>query len=67
MPKGLNVESLAADTTIKILEEIFASHKFALAGKSEMRLDSVQTLEAYLQIGWPKAMRLAIQLESIFR
>jgi len=24
-------------------------------------------LEAYLQIGWPKAMRLAIQLGSIFR
>jgi hypothetical protein len=67
VPQGLNVESLAADTTIKILEQVFASHKFALAGNDEMRLDFVQTLDAYLQIGWPRAMRLAIELDSIFR
>jgi len=67
VPLGLNVESLAADTTIKILEKTLAEHKFALASGDEMRMDFVQTLEAYLQIGWPKAMLLAIRLESIFR
>jgi hypothetical protein len=67
VPQGLNVESLAADTTVKILEQILAEHKFSLAAGDEMRLDFVETLEAYLQIGWPKAMRLAIQVESIFR
>ena len=67
VPQGLNVESLAADTTIKILEKTLAEHKFALASGDEMRIDFVQTLEAYLQVGWPKAMLLAIRLESIFR
>ena len=56
----------AADLTIKILERILAEHRTSLSG-GQLRSDFVQTLEAYLQVGWPKAMRLAFQLESIFR
>lgn len=65
-PYGLSTEQLAADKTLKILERILAEHKIAL-GAEESRSDFVQTLEAYLQIGWPKAISLAVHLDSIFR
>lgn len=67
VPQGLTVESLAADSTITILEKMLAGHRLALAADNKMLVDFVQTLEAYLQIGWPKAMLLAIKLDSIFR
>ncbi len=65
-PFGISGEQLAADKTINILGRVLAEHKIVL-GMDESRLDFVQILEAYLQIGWPKAINLAIQLESIFR
>ena len=67
VPLGLANEPLAADHTIGILERILAEHRASLASGGELRLDLVQVLEAYLQVGWPRAIRLAIQLESIFR
>jgi hypothetical protein len=65
--QGLTTESLAADETIGILERILAESKASLAVGTELRSDFVQVLEAYLQVGWPKAMQLAIRLDSIFR
>ena len=65
-PMGLASEPLAADHTIEILERILAEHRTSLSG-GQLRSDFVQILEAYLQVGWPRAMRLAFQLESIFR
>lgn len=65
-PVGLANEPLAADHTIEILERILAEHRISLA-EGQLRSDFVQILEAYLQVGWPRAMRLAFQLESIFR
>jgi hypothetical protein len=67
VPQGLATESLAADHTIGILARILAEHKASLAVGTKLRSDFVQVLEAYLQVGWPKAMELAIQLDSIFR
>ena len=67
VPMGLTNESLAADHTIGILERILAEHRVSLVAGSEERSDFVQILDAYLQVGWPKAIRLAVQLESIFR
>lgn len=65
-PVGLANESLAADCTIGILERILSEHRGSLA-EGQLRSDFVQILEEYLKVGWPKAMRLAFQLESIFR
>ncbi len=67
VPAGLANESLAADRTIEILRRILAEHKTSLAAGDELRSDFVQVLEAYLQVGWPKAVQLAVQIESIFR
>lgn len=65
-PFGLASESLAADHTIKILGRILAEHKGALK-VSNPRSDFIQILDEYLQIGWPSAVSLAIQIESFFR
>lgn len=67
VPQGLTIESLAADHTIDMLAGVLAEHKGSLATSTELRSDLVQTLEAYLQVGWPKAIELAIQLDSIFK
>jgi hypothetical protein len=67
VPAGLANESLAADRTIEILRRVLAEHKTSLAHGGELRSDFVQILEAYLQVGWPKAVQLAVQIESIFR
>lgn len=67
VPAGLANESLAADRTIEILRRILAEHKTSLAKGDELRSDFVEILEAYLQAGWPKAVQLAVQIESIFR
>lgn len=66
VPVGLANEQLAADHTIGILERTLAEHRTSLA-EGQLRSDFVQILEAYLQVGWPRAMRLAFQLEGIFR
>ena len=66
VPYGLSVEQLACDKTIELLGRILAENKSVLSSDESLR-DFIQILEAYLQTGWPKAISLAIQLESIFR
>jgi hypothetical protein len=66
VPVGLANEQLAADRTIGILERTLAEHRMSL-GEGQLRSDFVQILEAYLQVGWPRAIHLALRLESIFR
>lgn len=67
VPAGLANESLAADQIIGMLERILADYKASLASEDELRADFFEILEAYLQVGWPRAIQLAIRLESIFR
>jgi hypothetical protein len=64
---GLAYESLAADHTIGILQRILAEHRASLREGSTLRKDFLVILDAYLAVGWEQAMRLAIQIESIFR
>lgn len=66
-PYGMANEPQAADHTIRMLEQILAEHRVSLKAGSELRSDFVQILEAYLQVGWPSAMKLAIQLQGIYR
>lgn len=64
---GLTNEQLAADHTIEILERILAEHKASLKEGTQLRTDFLSILDAYLSVGWDRAMRLALQIESIFR
>ncbi len=65
--EGLTTESLAADHTIGILERILAEHKVSLKEGTSLRSDFLAILNAYLSVGWERAMRLGMQIESIFR
>ena len=64
---GLAYEGLAADHTIGILQRILAEHRASLREGSALRKDFLAILDAYLAVGWKQAMRLAMQIESIFR
>jgi len=64
---GLAYEGLAADHTIGILQRILAEHRATLREGSTLRKDFLAILDAYLTVGWEQAMRLAMQIESIFR
>ncbi len=66
-PYGLTNESMAADETIEILEKVLAEHKVELASGTVVRKDFIAILDAYLMAGWPRAVDLAIRVESIFR
>ena len=66
-PYGLTNESMAADETIEILEKVLAEHKVELASGTVVRRDFIEILDAYLMAGWPRAVDLAIRVESIFR
>jgi hypothetical protein len=66
-PAGLVNEPLAADRTIEILSRILAGHKKSLLDENVLRSDLIQILESYLNVGWPKAVQLAVQIETIFR
>ena len=66
-PAGLVNEPLAADRTIKIVSRILADHKNSLLDENVLRSDFIQILESYLNVGWPKAVQLAVQIETIFR
>jgi hypothetical protein len=66
-PSGLANESLAADRTIGILERVLAEPRLSLAAEDDVRSNFLTVLEAYLGVGWPRAMELAAKLDSIFR
>ncbi len=66
LSKGLSLENQAKDKTIKILGSILAEHKVSLVD-IELRSDFVQILDAYMQVGWPEALEMGVQIESIYR
>ncbi|MGO9120251.1 MAG: hypothetical protein ACLQPD_21885 [Desulfomonilaceae bacterium] len=64
--RGLNFEHAAMDETIEILERFLANH-WTTHGSEEVLDDLVHIVEHYLRAGWPRALRMAIDLEGIFR
>lgn len=66
-PAGFAGETLVQSKVIRILERTLAEHRFSLADASDVRADFLNTLEAFLAVGHPGAMSLAIQIDSIFR
>ena len=66
-PSGLANEPLAADRTTGILEKVLAEPHLSLAAEGDVRSDFLAVLDAYLGVGWPRAIELAAKLYSIFR
>jgi len=67
LPNGITYEHMASDKTVELLERIFADHKSLLAEDEQAREDFLLTLDAYLEIGWERAIQMAIQIEGIYR
>ncbi len=67
VPKGLSYERQAEEKTIKILGRVLSEHKVSLASDTKLRLDFIQILDAYMQVGWPEALKMGLQIDSIFR
>jgi hypothetical protein len=65
-PQGLTYEPRAADKSIEILEETLADHVSLPVG-NRLRIEFFEILEAYLQIGWPRAFELSIRIEEFLR
>lgn len=64
---GILSESMAADGTIETLSRILVRDDGTLAGDVASRSSFLFILEAYLDVGWPRAIALALQIEAIFR
>lgn len=64
---GLPTDQLVADRIVKHLGRLLADHRTLLAEDDTARQDFLAILEAYLEVGWPKAIQLGAQVEGIFR
>lgn len=60
-------ESLAADLIVRIVERYLAEQRPLLQEDVECRTALRNTLDTFVQAGWPSAQRLAYRLDEIFR
>jgi hypothetical protein len=60
-------EQLAADHIVRIVERYLAEYRSLLQEDAECRIALRQTLDAFVEAGWPAAQRLSYRLDEIFR
>jgi hypothetical protein len=60
-------ESLAADLIVRVVERYLAEQRSLLQEDVDCRTALRNTLDAFVQAGWPSAQRLAYRLDEIFR
>lgn len=65
--RGTLSEQAPADLAVELLARVFADDDGALAARADFRADYLRALDAYLSMGWPKAVEIALQVETLFR
>jgi hypothetical protein len=60
-------DSLAADTTIAIIERYMAEYRDVLASDPEVLTAVRRVLDAFVRVGWPAAVSLSYRLGDAFR
>jgi hypothetical protein len=60
-------EQLAADHIVRIVETYLAEYRSLLQEDADCRIALRQTLDAFVEAGWPAAQRLSYRLDEIFR
>ena len=60
-------DSLMADKVIDYLGRVLAAEGGVLASNDALRADFLKTLDVYLNIGWPRAIDLALRIETLYR
>lgn len=59
-------EALAVDTTIRLIRHYTADHPSLLLGDPESATGVRTMLEAFIRLGWDKAITLAEELDELF-
>jgi hypothetical protein len=60
-------DSLAADTTIALIERYMAEYRDVLAAEPEVLTAVRRVLDAFVRVGWPAAVSLSYRLGDAFR
>ena len=60
-------EGLAADLIVRIVERYLAEYRSLLVENIECRTALRESLDVFVQAGWPAARRLSYRLDDIFR
>lgn len=64
---GYQYESLAVDAIVNIIQRLLAEYRHLLTEDDACRRALVETLDTFVEAGWPSALRLAFRIEEIFR
>jgi hypothetical protein len=64
---GYEYESLAVDLMVRLIQRYLADHREIFRENAECRRSLMETLDIFVNVGWPKARRLTYRLEEIFR
>lgn len=65
-PSGYNMDSLAVQEVVKIVETILADHRNEVKEESSLK-DLLSLLDIFAETGWPEAIQLTWRLDEIFR
>lgn len=64
---GYQYEPLAVDAIVNIVKRLLAEYRHLLTEDEECRRALVETLDTFVEAGWPSALQLAFRIEEIFR
>jgi len=65
-PSGYNLDSLAVQEVVKIVETTLADHRNEVKEESSLK-DLLSLLDIFAETGWPEAIQLTWRLDEIFR
>lgn len=65
-PSGYNLEQLAVQEVVKIVETILADHRNEVKEDDSLN-DLLSLLDIFAETGWPEAIQLTWRLDEIFR
>jgi hypothetical protein len=65
-PHGFNLDSLAIEEVVKLIESVLADYR--LEARSDSALGQIfEILEIFSETGWPQALRLVWRLDEVYR
>jgi hypothetical protein len=65
-PHGYNLDSLAMNEVVKLVEAILADHRSEIHDADSIK-SLLNLLDAFIEAGWPEALQLVWRLDEIYR
>jgi len=63
---GYNLDSMAIDQVVKLVETILADHRDQMRDPEALN-QLLGLLDIFAETGWPEALRLVWRLDEVFR